>query len=118
MPATPKDWSTGTDAPTEACSTRLFTAGDALEWTPHSVPGYVTAVTVTNLGAGTLYVAAGPALSGTATAAQNAHRLSAGQGKLLNFSGQSPTPQARTKFSTWGADGAAHPVGLIFESVP
>ena len=107
-----------TDLVSEPCVTRRFADGHATNWCRHLVPGYIGAVRVTNLGATTLYVSTGPALTGAASATQHVDEIPAGQGRLYSFVGQAPRQPPRTLFSTWGLDGAAHPIGIVFEAVP
>jgi hypothetical protein len=109
--ATPKAW---TDLE-EPCCTRTFSAHDASEWTPHSYAGVYTSITLENRGSGYLYVSMGPALRGPWSSSQNMERLAAGEKATFYRAGQ--TAKAATpEFSSFGADGAAHPMGVRFEA--
>ena len=130
--ATTKDWTAesgvgrAVDGP---CSTAYFADGDESAWCVHTPPAWAKRATIINHGTGVLYVSK-PALSGTAAGAATAHaiRLEPGSGdpvtgsaltvQLVNSHGESgrsgTTTLART-FSTFGADGAAHKMRLIFD---
>ncbi len=95
---------------------RYFADGHATDWCVHTAPGVYRAVTVDNLDASAdLFVAMGPALSGTRGATQHAKRIVAGSGYTFVLSGGS---DGLTQFSTFGAAGAAHAIGLVFELEP
>jgi hypothetical protein len=109
--ATPKVW---TDLE-EPCVPRTFSAHDAADWTPHSYAGVYTSITIENRGTGYLYVSMGPALRGPWSSSQNMARLAAGEARTFYRAGQT-VKAATPEFSTFGADGAAHPIGLTFEA--
>ncbi len=121
--ATTKDWTSTADVVADRLlglaqpsATRYFADGDATAWCKHTAAGIYRAVTVDNLDASAdLYVAVGPALSVTRGSTQHAKRIVAGQGYTFVFAGGT---DGRTEFSTWGAAGAAHAVGLVFELEP
>lgn len=115
--ATEKDWTQGDDrlqGPSQPSATRFFADGDASSWCVHKAPGCYGALSVRNRGEGALYVAVGPHLAGSATGAatQHAALLEAGEERTFSFEGGQ---HAFAMFSTFGADGAAHPIGLVFE---
>lgn len=112
--AVTKNWVTDTDAPTRPTCTRWFTGGDAASWCKHSAPGRYRSVSITNEGTGDLFVSIDPALTGARSAGQNAERIPSGQGRVYSFAGQAFVNPDTTEFSTWGADGAAHPIGIVF----
>lgn len=111
MAATPKVW---TDLE-EPCCTRTFSAHDAAEWTPHSYPGVYTSITVENRGSGYLYVSMGPAVRGAWNAAHNQERLAPSEKATFYRAGQT-VKSAVPEFSSFGEDGAAHPMGVRFEA--
>lgn len=111
MAATPKVWS---DLE-EPCCTRTFSAHDALEWTPHSYPGVYVSVTIENRGSGVLYVSKGPAIQGAWASTHNMERLQPNEKATFYTGGQTAKP-ATPQFSSFGADGAAHPMGVRFEA--
>lgn len=99
----------------EPCCTRTFADGDATEWCVHTHAGAYTSVTIENRGSGVLYVSKGPALSGAWSSSHNMERLQPGEKATFYAAGQTAKP-ATPQFSTFGADGAAHPMGLRFEA--
>lgn len=109
--ATTKPW---TDLEEPRC-TRTFADGDATSWCLHSHAGVYTSITLENRGTGYLYVSLGPALKGTWALTQNQERLAAGEKATFYAAGQT-VKSATPEFSTFGADGAAHPMGVRFEA--
>lgn len=127
--ATTKDWTGSTYV--SPIYTAYFAGGDASDWCVHTPPKWAKRVTVVNCGATQMYVSK-PAISGTAAGAAvadavvlephasgDAHRGGSVTLQLVNRhgttgTGTTGTATART-FSTFGGDGAAHKIRLIFD---
>lgn len=115
--ATTKNWgASGADQIKLPCSTRYFADGDASNWCVHTVPAAIKAISIENAGATDLYVAVGPALTGSSSSRATAHaeRIAAGERALFVLDGGGG-PVDPT-FSTSGGDGAAHPMRIRFEA--
>lgn len=131
--AVTKDWSTTSGVGTAAdgpTSCGYFAGGDGSSWCVHTPPKWAKRATVINYGATPLYVSK-PALSGSAGGAStaNAVRLEnhpSGAGYTGSSwtvilvaesgkSGISPSGELARTFSTFGGDGATHPMRIIFD---
>jgi hypothetical protein len=103
----------------EPCCTRSFADGEAAAWTLHKHAGAYTSITVENRGSGVLFVSRGPAERGATSAVialtQRATRLQPNEKYTMYLAGTAPK-YATPEFSTFGVDGAAHPMGLTFEA--
>jgi hypothetical protein len=99
----------------EPCCTRTFADGDATDWCVHDYAGVYTSVTIENRGTGVLYVSRGPAVRGPWAATHHMARLQPGEKFPMYSRGQTAKP-ATPEFSTFGADGATHPMGVTFEA--
>lgn len=112
---TSKNWKSS-DAIKLPCSTRYFADGDASDWCVHTAPAATKAVTIENAGATDLYVALGPALTGSASGRATAHAERIGPGERATFVLDGGGGPVDPTFSTSGGDGAAHAMRIRFEA--
>ncbi len=92
---------------------RTFTGGHATDWCVHTLPTWARTVEVRNNGTGLAYVSI-PSQTGAWGATDNAIPIAAGSSRrfVLSPGGKSTIRE----IATFGADGAAHPMSIVFSA--